>query len=190
MLLRTETLAALGCLTVGAALAAGCEGGCTGAELERQREQARRALREKAEALEAKKRAFAEEQRKEEERREQEAEARAQPAHLWPPGTPLSTLGCKEAHEQLAEDEPVVIDPDVERAIRGRLNRGTYLGDCNISPKTQVLICAAILEGKAEGVTAQLTPPDDEGRTCLERHVRRMRFPSHRELLVATTRFR
>src|SRR5262245_18214952 len=47
------------------------------------------------------------------------------------------------------------------------LATGTYLDECEVPQQTRVTVCAAILDGKAVGVTVATSPEDGEKERCV-----------------------
>jgi hypothetical protein len=150
---------------------------------EAEREKAARELAEYQRQLEEKQRKFEEEKRK----REGGGGADAGPE------VPLSTDSCEKAHERYKAErgasKPPAIDAKTEEAIKNKLSRGNYLGDCRVPGTTKVHICASILEGRAAGVTVKVTPDDPKLMRCIDEAVRRMSFPEGREMVIASTHF-
>ena len=90
------------------------------------------------------------------------------------------------ANAARAEEPP---EEQVE-AIKERLNRGTYLNDCEVAASSSVEICAAIAAGEAVGVTVTLAPGEQGQADCVAGHIRRISFSEHDDLAVATTTFK
>lgn len=178
---RAIWLVALLALALAAGFALASYLGWLSGDLEELREESRRARERYEQELEEQRRAWA--------TAAQEPSAPT-PSASSAPATPLSTLSCKEAHERFAGDAgPPRIDPELERKVKNRLSYGTYLTDCHVPGSTRVLICATIVGGVAEGVTVQLTPPNEDDTRCIDRAVRTMTFPVAEVAVVATTRF-
>jgi hypothetical protein len=93
------------------------------------------------------------------------------------------------------------IDPLVNQPVPGEtprmsfgeasrvLGRGDYLQSCGVGSTTQVEVCAAVRNGRAEGVTICLQPNDPEVGDCVAREVRALGFPYHEQLDVTLTVF-
>jgi hypothetical protein len=73
--------------------------------------------------------------------------------------------------------------------IKGVLNGGDYLNDCDVPATATVDVCAAILEGSAVGVTVLLQPGTTPQAGCVADAIRRMSFPHHDLVSVARTSF-
>ena len=73
--------------------------------------------------------------------------------------------------------------------IKERLNKGSYLNDCDVPETSGVDICVGIREGKVLGVTVKLTAGEMSQAECVANGVRAMAFPSHPAFSVARTEF-
>jgi hypothetical protein len=60
---------------------------------------------------------------------------------------------------------------------------------CDVGSGTQIDICAAIRQGRAEGVSVCLEPADTEAGDCLARAVRGLEFPVQERLDLTETSF-
>src|SRR5262245_60690804 len=49
----------------------------------------------------------------------------------------------------------------------GPLAKGSYLNDCEVPESTKVSVCAAIVDGKAAGVTVATDPSDPDKEKCV-----------------------
>jgi hypothetical protein len=80
--------------------------------------------------------------------------------------------------------------PDVSReAFASVLDNGAYLAACAIPARTALVICAAVQDGKAVGVSVTSEPHDANLNACVRRAVAALRFPRSARLDVARTRF-
>ncbi len=142
------------------------------------------------------------------------ASAPSEPAHpeINPSSVPsLALLGTSARGEEVAESGDgmsceEVIDAERRRAERGEvsgeepppehgdeikamLNTGAFLSPCNVHESASVEVCAAIIDGHAEGVTVALAPGSTDQAACVANAIRRMSFPAHPLVAVARTTF-
>lgn len=69
------------------------------------------------------------------------------------------------------------------------LNRGAYFAHCAIPNDVEIRICAAVREGRVEGVTATTKPLDSKQSECVADAVRSLTFPARPLLDVTRTTF-
>ncbi len=69
------------------------------------------------------------------------------------------------------------------------LGRGAYLDACDVGSGTEIEICAAVRQGRAEGVSVCLEPADAEAGDCIARAVRHLEFPTQERLDLTETTF-
>lgn len=112
------------------------------------------------------------------------------------PGDDMLGGGCKEVqdnYEKHCFSTPADCDhktADVsEKAYGDVLNKGTYLNTCNAPASMAVTICAAVINGKAEGVTVTTTPHDSEVGSCIAKSIIEMSFPVSPKLDITKTTF-
>ena len=102
-----------------------------------------------------------------------------------------SGMSCEGARAKYTEE--LKMDgktADISAGSYGaKLNSGTYLNSCGVPAGTKVSICAAIQNGRAVGVSVNLTPPDPGKASCVAGAVRGIGFPSSPSLDVTTTTF-
>ncbi|MSP24355.1 MAG: hypothetical protein EXR75_04170 [Myxococcales bacterium] len=99
-------------------------------------------------------------------------------------------LSCAGAQARYVEDYSKDAPPDLTQgAYAGVLSRGTYLNSCGVPPSMSVVVCAAVQNGRAVGVTVSTTPPNGGISKCISGQIRSMAFPAHPRLDVATTSF-
>lgn len=116
----------------------------------------------------------------------------AEPTRL--PGGSSDGVTCEEARD--AHPDEVGIGarhsegpepPDNE--FSEPLSKGTYLDECEVGEQTKVSVCAAVMDGKAAGVTVATSPSDAEKEKCVAGKIRGIGFPSHPRLRVVRTSF-
>ena len=90
---------------------------------------------------------------------------------------------------RLASERSTLTGPSLRTASSETLGNGTYLNDCQVSEETHVSVCAAVMDGKAVGVTVATSPPDPEKERCVSGRVRTLEFPSNPRLRVVRTSF-
>jgi hypothetical protein len=69
------------------------------------------------------------------------------------------------------------------------LAHGTYLNECEVAEDAHVSVCAAVMEGKAVGVTVAMSPSDPDKERCVAGRIRDITFPAHTSLRVVRTSF-
>lgn len=90
-----------------------------------------------------------------------------------------------ERGEVSGEEPP----PEHGDEIKALLNAGEFLSPCNVDETASVDVCAAIIDGHAEGVTVALTAGSSDQAACVANSIRRMTFPMHPLVAVARTTF-
>lgn len=107
-----------------------------------------------------------------------------------PPPHTAGAASCEQAvadYVQRVSDAPPPDDNAGSSAAI--LNRGSYFEHCGVPNSTGIDICAAILEGRAVGVTVRTTPVSAANAVCIAESVLRLTFPSNARMDVARTRF-
>jgi hypothetical protein len=80
--------------------------------------------------------------------------------------------------------------PDIGADAYGAaLNKGTYLNACGTPPTMAVKICAAVRDGRVQGVTVTTSPGDEAVATCIGQAIQRMTLPSSPQLDITSTVF-
>ncbi len=79
--------------------------------------------------------------------------------------------------------------PEHDEELKNTLNRGSYLNDCGVPESADVSICAAIVDGKARGVSIAVEGGTQAQADCLADLVGKMPFPSHETMSITKTRF-
>lgn len=106
---------------------------------------------------------------------------------------PIDYPSCEEAQEEHALNASGVDEggpPDLSADQYGEiLNRGGYLDSCYVDRTSEVSLCAAVVDGRAAGITVALHPHDQQVVNCLVELLRDMSFPSHPRMDVTRTRF-
>jgi len=106
---------------------------------------------------------------------------------------PIDFPSCEQAQEEHALNAPGVDEggpPDLTADQYGAiLNRGAYLDACHVDRTSDVSLCAAVVDGRAAGVTIELHPHDQRVVNCLIEVLRDMSFPAHPRMDVTRTRF-
>ncbi len=111
---------------------------------------------------------------------------------VGPGGHPILAGGmsCEGAKAKYIEDYDKSAPPDLSAGAYGNvLNKGTYLNACGVPSNMGVVICAAVQNGRAVGVTVTTNPPNKGISGCISGAVRGLSFPSHPRLDVTTTTF-
>ena len=90
-----------------------------------------------------------------------------------------------ESGDAAGEEPPVEHDDD----IRATLSSGDYLNGCNVDDIAAIDVCAAIIDGRADGVTVELNPGNAGQAACVANAIRRIDFPTHHLVSVARTSF-
>lgn len=122
------------------------------------------------------------------------------PDSLSPPPIIPSTGGGQSCEEAIfayvealdlrSQGDPDAGLPDLTAGQYGAvLNRGNYFSHCRVPDDMGIAICAAIRDGRAEGVTVRTNPRDAVRAECVARAVRGLAFPSGRKLDVTRTTF-
>jgi hypothetical protein len=106
---------------------------------------------------------------------------------------PIDFPTCEKAQDDHALTDAALNEggpPDLSADHYGEiLNRGSYLDACSVGRGSDVRLCAAVINGRAVGVTVDLEPHDQRIVNCLVEIVRDMAFPSHPRMDVTRTRF-
>ena len=108
-------------------------------------------------------------------------------------GYPQASGGsCAAAQASYVEDYTKKnVPPDLTAgSYQAVLGRGSYLNACGVPPTTEVVVCAAVQNGRAVGVTVSTRPVDGGLNSCIRSAVIGLPFPSHPRLDVSTTVFR
>lgn len=79
--------------------------------------------------------------------------------------------------------------PEQTEEIKTILNAGEYLNTCSVAASAAVDVCAAIIGGRAVGVTVKIVPGTEDQAACVANTIRRMSFPDHALVSVARTEF-
>jgi hypothetical protein len=119
------------------------------------------------------------------------------PSQLSPVAPSAHSAGgksCEEAiHAYVATLEPRAPDAGPPQQTGGQygavLNRGAYFAHCAIPNDVEIRICAAVREGRVEGVTVTTKPHDSKQSECVADAVRSLTFPAHPKLDVTRTTF-
>ncbi|RLB61786.1 MAG: hypothetical protein DRI90_10590 [Deltaproteobacteria bacterium] len=106
---------------------------------------------------------------------------------------PIDFPTCEKAQDDYALTDAALNEggpPDLTADQYGKiLNRGSYLDACQVDRSSEVSLCAAVVDGRAAGVTIELEPHDQRVVNCLVELVRDMAFPHHPRMDVTRTRF-
>jgi eukaryotic-like serine/threonine-protein kinase len=102
-------------------------------------------------------------------------------------------MTCEQARDQYVE-EINVGGPGAAADLKAEdfaavLNNGSYLGPCDVPSSSKVLICAAVQNGRAIGVTVLLDPPNPTTEICVAGQVRQLGFPTHAKMDVVNVTF-
>ena len=68
-------------------------------------------------------------------------------------------------------------------------NVGASLSTCGVSNDTKVTVRVAVKYGRAVGVTVEMDPPNTHAESCVDRAVRKLRWPSSPKLDSFTTNY-
>lgn len=80
--------------------------------------------------------------------------------------------------------------PDLPREAFARvLDSGGFLRGCSVPDRTTLEICVAVQEGRAQGVSVVVHPPNARISACVGNAVARLQFPRSSRLDVARTHF-
>lgn len=80
--------------------------------------------------------------------------------------------------------------PDLTASDFGAiLNRGDYLGPCDVPPDMALDLCVAVQNGRAVGITVKTTPESGEVAKCVTGQLAGLEFPSAPRMDVAKTHF-
>lgn len=116
----------------------------------------------------------------------------AEPARL--PGGSSDGVTCEEARDAHPDEVGIGAKssdgpepPDSQ--FSEPLAKGTYLDECGVAEQTKVSVCAAVMDGKAVGVTVATSPSDAEKERCVAARIRGIAFPGHPRLRVVRTSF-
>jgi len=121
--------------------------------------------------------------------------------HAAASGTPASTptggssdgTTCEQARDQYVEEINVggpagAADLKAED-FAAVLNNGSYLNPCDVPTTSKVVICAAVQNGHAVGVTVLLDPPSPPLEICVAGQVRQLTFPTHAKMDIVNVNF-
>ena len=100
---------------------------------------------------------------------------------------------CEQARERYLEtyDSQVCEAPPTTSSEKHGdvLNDGTYLRGCSVPARSSIAICAAIVHGKALGVTVRTTPASVRLGDCIALAVRALEFPNRSQMDITRTTF-
>src|SRR5262249_54481261 len=118
--------------------------------------------------------------------------ATAEPTRL--PGGSSDGVTCEEARDSHPDEIGIgaksAEGPEpADDQFSQPLARGTYLNECDVPEQMHVSVCAAVMAGKAVGVTVATSPADPEKEKCVSGRIREIPFPSHSRLRVVRTSF-
>ena len=107
---------------------------------------------------------------------------------------PLAFPSCAEARDahpdNIAIGSSAALPPDIpEGQYSAVLGRGTYLAACGVPATAAVKVCAAVVNGKAVGITVDMSPHRQRLVNCVIEAIEALPFPSHPRLDVATSSF-
>jgi hypothetical protein len=118
------------------------------------------------------------------------------PRDLPPASLPHTGGGksCEQAQDEYVAShapEPGERGPDRPSvdAYGAILNKGSYFKHCSVSHSTTIVICAAILDGRAVGVTVRTTPVEPGPADCIAEAVVGLTFPKNSLMDVTKTHF-
>jgi eukaryotic-like serine/threonine-protein kinase len=100
---------------------------------------------------------------------------------------------CEQARDQYVEEINVggaaaAADLRAED-FAAVLNNGSYLNPCEVPTTSKVVICAAVQNGHAVGVTVLLDPPSPPVEICVAGQVRQLTFPTHAKMDIVNVNF-
>jgi hypothetical protein len=115
------------------------------------------------------------------------------PARL-PTASAKRSRTCEQAQQEYLESYAPASDSDrtldtPASDYGARLGRGEYLARCNVPSGWAVTICAAVQNGRAQGVTVHTVPPSPETQECLTKAVFGIEFPSQPTMDIARIQF-
>ena len=87
---------------------------------------------------------------------------------------------------EVSGEEPT---EELRSEIKALLNTGEFLGRCEVPETSRVEVCAAIIDGRARGVTVTIEPGSPDQASCVANAIRAIAFPSHPLVDVARTSF-
>lgn len=113
-----------------------------------------------------------------------------------PPAPPPHSGGgksCEQAQDEYVAAKERSDDRGSERPTADTygniLNQGGYFKHCSVADSTKLEICAAILEGRAVGVTVRTNPVEPKPADCIAEAVVKLTFPKNALMDVTRTRF-
>jgi hypothetical protein len=110
-----------------------------------------------------------------------------------PAGGSSDGVTCEQARDQYVEEINVggaaqAADLKAED-FAAVLNNGAYLNPCDVPTTSKVVICAAVQNGRAVGVTVLLDPPSPTVEICVAGQVRQLAFPAHAKMDIVNVNF-
>jgi hypothetical protein len=107
---------------------------------------------------------------------------------------PIDFPTCQQARDGNVETLDLAkrstAPPDVPASeYSAVLGRGTYLDPCGVSRSAAVTVCAAVVEGKAVGISVTLSPHNQRIINCVIEAIQQLSFPSHPRMDIATSKF-
>jgi len=107
---------------------------------------------------------------------------------------PIDFPSCEQARDGNVESVDLAsrgnMPPDIPLSeYSAVLGRGTYLVPCGVPSTAAVTVCAAVVQGKAVGITVTLSPHNQRIINCVIEGIQGLSFPSHPRMDIATTRF-
>jgi hypothetical protein len=109
-----------------------------------------------------------------------------------PPAPPPHTGGgksCEQAVDEYVAGGSSKGESTSVGTYGAILNRGTYFKHCSVPDSTKIEICAAVLDGRAVGVTVRTNPADPTPADCIAKAVVALSFPKNSRMDVTKTSF-
>ena len=109
-----------------------------------------------------------------------------------PPAPPPHTGGgksCEQAQEEYVAGNQSEGASTSAGSYGAVLNRGSYFKHCGVPDSTAIDICAAVLDGRAVGVTVRTSPADKGPADCIAEAVLGLSFPKNSKMDVTRTTF-
>jgi hypothetical protein len=107
----------------------------------------------------------------------------------------LDGTSCEQARDAWAEDAAArgIDVPDASAdeiaAFGAVLNKGTYLNPCEVPPTVGIVLCVAVLQGEARGVTVKLEGGTKQQGECVAHEAAKLTFPVRDVMSIAKTTF-